>query len=124
MAFRLFVPVYEALPTSSLEQDGKPELGFGPRISRDDSANESRNQVPAARIYCGVSAGHTCCWTSPDPTLPSITAVSNLGGNGGPSQHQHPSCLIILRLSTAAGTAWSDHALVTALHEQQLQFDS
>jgi len=48
VAFRLFVPAYEALPTSSLEQDGKPELGFGPRISRDDSANESRNQVPAA----------------------------------------------------------------------------
>jgi len=48
VAFRLFVPAYEALPTSSLEQDSKPELGFGPRISRDDSANESRNQVLVA----------------------------------------------------------------------------
>ncbi len=45
-AYRFFVPAYDALPDSDFEaEDGKQKEGFGSRLSRDDSANESRNQV-------------------------------------------------------------------------------
>ena len=46
-AYRIFVSAYEVLPDSDFEaEDGKQKQGFGSRLSRDDSANESRNQVP------------------------------------------------------------------------------
>ena len=56
VVFRLFAPAYQALPTSSLDPDDKPELGFANRLSRDDSANESRNQVlpPACDTMAGL----------------------------------------------------------------------